>query len=63
LRFTIEPPYDYYVQVSSSAAPSREWQTIATYRAKLVSEEVVFTDPNVSGVRFYRIEKVPCYCR
>lgn len=63
LRFTIEPPYDYNVQVSSSPAPSHDWQTIATFRAKLVSEDVVFTDPNSNVVRFYRIEKVPCYCR
>lgn len=63
LRFTIEPPYDYYVQVSSSPAPSHDWQTIATFCAKLVSKDVVFTEPNSNGVRFYRIEKVPCYCR
>ena len=63
LRFTISPPFDYFVQVSSSPVPSHDWQTIATYRAKLTSEDIVFTDANGSGSRFYRIEKVPCYCR
>jgi hypothetical protein len=63
LRFTISPPYDYFVQVSSSPSPSHDWQTIATYRAKLQSAEIVFTDTNRTGPRFYRIEKVPCYCR
>jgi len=63
LRFTTEPPFDYFVQVSSSPEPSHNWQTIATYRAKLVGEDIVFTDTNATGLRFYRIEKVPCFCR
>jgi hypothetical protein len=63
LRFTTEAPYDYFVQVSSSPAPSHDWQTIASFRAKLVGQDVVFTDTNATGLRFYRIEKVPCYCR
>jgi len=64
LRFTTQPPFDFFVQVSSSPAPSHDWQTIASYRAKLVGQDVVFTDTNATpGLRFYRIEKVPCYCR
>jgi hypothetical protein len=63
LRFTISPPYDYFVQVSSSPEPSHDWRTIANYRAKDLTEDIVFTDTNANGPRFYRIEKVPCYCR
>jgi hypothetical protein len=63
LRFAIEPPYDYFLQVSSSPAPSHDWQTIGTYRAKLLTEQIEFTEPTTNTVRFYRIEKVPCYCR
>jgi hypothetical protein len=63
LRFTISPPYDYFVQVSSSPGPSHNWQTIASYRAKDLTQDIVFTDSNADVARFYRIEKVPCYCR
>lgn len=62
LRFTITPPYDYYLQVNSSPAPSHDWQTIASYRAKLSAEDITFTDATATGSRFYRLEKVPCYC-
>lgn len=64
IRFTMEPPYDYYVQVSSDPRPSRDWTTLATYTAKIATEEVTFVDTSAStGPRFYRVEKVPCYCR
>jgi len=63
LRFQILPPFDYFVQVSSSPLPSKDWETIATFRAKIESSEIAFTDTNTNAVRFYRIEKVPCYCR
>jgi hypothetical protein len=64
IRFFAEPPYDYFVQVSSDAAPSRNWTTLATYTAKIKGEEVTFVDRSVAtGPRFYRVEKVPCYCR
>ena len=44
--------------------PSHDWQTIGSYRAKISGGEIVFTDTNSSsGLRFYRIEKVPCYCK
>jgi hypothetical protein len=62
LRFTITPPYDYYVQMNATPAQSHDWQTIATYRAKLFSEDIHFTDANATGSRFYRLEKAPCYC-
>ena len=64
IRFLAEPPYDYFVQASSEAGPSRNWTTLATYTAKIVSEEVAFVDRSEgTGPRFYRVEKVPCYCR
>ena len=64
IRFTTDPPYDYYVQVSSDPRPSRDWTTLATYTAKITSENVTFVDTTpATGPRFYRVEKVPCYCR
>lgn len=65
LRFSISPPYDYFVQMSSSPGITHDWQTIGFYRAKLQSDDIVFVDTNANpgAVRFYRIEKVPCDCR
>lgn len=63
LRFKISGAYDYYVQVSSSPEPSHDWQTVATYGSKSGAQDIVFTDTNTTGMRFYRIEKTPCYCR
>jgi hypothetical protein len=64
IRFTMEEGYDYYVQVSSDPKPSHDWTTLATYTAKLAPEPVTFIDTTVpTAPRFYRVEKVPCYCR
>jgi hypothetical protein len=63
LRFFASPPYDYFVQVNSTAGPSHDWQTIASVRAKIMGFDAVVTDDTTKGTRFYRIEKVPCYCR
>lgn len=64
LRFNAESPYDYFVQVSNSPTPSHDWQTIATYRAKLDLGEITVSDSATDNTaRFYRVEKVPCYCR
>jgi hypothetical protein len=63
LRFNAISPYDYFVQASSSPGPSHDWETIATFRAKLDLGEVSVTDAVTNTVRFYRVEKVPCYCR
>jgi hypothetical protein len=64
IRFTMEGGYDYHVQVSSDPRPSHNWTTLATYTAKLAPEDVTFVDTTVTTApRFYRVEKVPCYCR
>jgi len=64
IKFSFEalPPYDYYVQVSS-APTGHAWQTITNFTAKIESFEAVFSDTLTNGLRFYRIEKVPCGCR
>lgn len=63
LKFNAVSPYDYFVQASSSPSSSHDWQTIATFRAKFDLGEISVTDPVTNVVRFYRVEKVPCYCR
>jgi hypothetical protein len=63
LKFNAVSPYDYFVQASSSPAPSHDWETIATFRAKFDLGEISVIDPVTDVVRFYRVEKVPCYCR
>jgi hypothetical protein len=62
LRFLASPPYDYFVQ-TSSALLSHDWETIKSFRAKLQSFEAEVSDPVTNGLRFYRVEKVPCGCR
>src|SRR5204862_5178657 len=62
LRFLASPPYDYFVQTSSTPF-SHDWETIKSFRAKLSSFEVEVSDPITNGLRFYRVEKVPCGCR
>jgi hypothetical protein len=62
LRFMAEPPYDYFIQASSTLF-SHEWVTLQTFRAKLASYEAEVSDPMTNELRFYRIEKVHCGCR
>jgi hypothetical protein len=62
VRFLASPPYDYFVQASSTPF-SHDWETIQSFRAKLSSFEATVTDPATNGLRFYRVEKVPCECR
>jgi hypothetical protein len=62
LRFVASPPYKYTVQFSSSLT-GHDWQTLADFTAKLSSFEAVATDSLTNSLRFYRIEKSPCYCR
>lgn len=62
LRFLASPPYDYFVQASSSPF-SHEWVTIQSFRAKLGSFEAEVFDPITNALRFYRIEKIHCGCR
>jgi len=62
LRFLAAPPYDYFVQASSSAF-SHEWETIGTFTAKLEYFDAEISDPLTNGMRFYRVEKVHCGCR
>lgn len=61
-RFQAIPPFDYFVQ--ASALPfSHEWQTIKSVRAKIQTVDVEVTESLTDGVRFFRIDKVPCLCR
>jgi hypothetical protein len=62
LRFSAVPPYDYFVQASPTLF-SHEWETIKSFQAKLQSFEAEVVDPITNGIRFYRVEKVPCGCR
>ena len=62
LRFVASPPYDYFVQ-SSSTPFSHDWETIGTFRANLNSFEAEISDPITNAIRFYRVEKVDCGCR
>jgi hypothetical protein len=62
LRFLVEAPYNYLVQVSSTPF-SHTWQTITNFSAKLRGFEATVTDRPTEGIRFYRVEKVHCLCR
>jgi hypothetical protein len=62
LRFLASPPYDYFVQTSSTPF-SHDWETIGSFRAKVESFAAEVSDPITNGLRFYRVEKVPCGCR
>ena len=62
IRFLASPPYDYFVQAYSSPL-SHESETIKSFRAKLGSFEAETTDSLTNGLRFYRVEKIPCDCR
>jgi hypothetical protein len=62
LRFQASPPYDYYLQASSTPF-SHDWETLATFRAKLQTYPVEFSDPVTNALRFYRLEKIHCGCR
>jgi hypothetical protein len=62
LRFGASPPYDYFVQASSTPF-SHDWETIGTFRAKLEYFDAEISDPITNGMRFYRLEKVHCSCR
>jgi hypothetical protein len=61
-RFLATPPYDYFVQASAEPF-GHDWQTMRTFRAELQSFEAEFSDPITNSLRYYRVEKVPCYCR
>jgi len=62
LRFLATPPYDYFVQASSSPI-SHEWVTLQSFRAKIQTFEAEVSDPITNVLRFYRIEKIHCGCR
>lgn len=61
-RFLASPPYDYFVQASSTPY-GYDWQTIQTFRAKIASFEAEVSDPATNGARFYRVQKIHCQCR
>jgi hypothetical protein len=62
LRFMAESPYIYNVQASSTLF-SHEWITLQSILVKVGSYESEVSDPITNGLRFYRIEKLHCYCR
>lgn len=61
-RFIGEPPYDYFVEFSSSLTPT-QWLSLTNYRAKLETIEAVVTDSLTNEpARFYRVRKEDCQC-
>jgi hypothetical protein len=62
LRFFAEAAYNYNLQAGSKTF-SHDWQTLATYSAKLQGFEAEFSEPLTNTLRFYRVQKIPCNCR
>jgi hypothetical protein len=61
-HFTGPPPNDYTVEYTDSLAPP-QWQALATYRAKLVTIDVVVTNSFTNAfARFFRLRQEPCNC-
>ena len=62
-HFSGRAPYDYTVEVSDSLIEA-DWQSLATYRAKLQTIDVAVTHPLTNAqTRFFRIRQQPCGCR
>jgi len=62
LHFLATAPYNYQLRASSEIF-SHDWQTVATFGAKLPGFVAEFSEPVTNALRFYRVEKFPCNCR
>ena len=62
-HFSGRAPYDYKVETTDSLSEPN-WQSLATYRAKLQTIDVTVSQPfSESKTRFFRIRQQPCGCR